>query len=312
MPDTTNRRELLAGAAAAAALNALPAAAGSAPLTWVAIGDWGRGGASHQRDVAVQMDGAAAEKQARFVLAVGDNFYDSGVASVDDPQWISSYEAVYTGPALQVPWYVALGNHDYGGSPQAQIDYSKKSARWRMPSRHYKVAGSTIGEPQLDLFVIDTTPMIEKYAKAEEGGRRDNVLSQDVDAQLAWLDSQLAASTAAWKIVAGHHTVHSGGSKHGDTPEMVALLEPILKRRGVQVYINGHDHDMQHIRRGGVDYVCTGCGSEVRPVTTVEGTLFALAESGFSMFTLNGDALALEFRDWRGAGVYQASLPRIR
>ena len=38
-----------------------------------------------------------------------------------------------------------VGNHDYRGVPQAQIDYAKASPRWRMLSRYFKVASADIG-----------------------------------------------------------------------------------------------------------------------------------------------------------------------
>jgi tartrate-resistant acid phosphatase type 5 len=138
----------------------------------------------------------------------------------------------------------------------------------------------------------------------------ENVASQDVPAQLRWLDEQLAASTAPWKLVVGHHTLHSGGSAHGDTPEVVQLIEPLLQKHHVQAYINGHDHDLQHIRRGGVDYVCCGAGSEVRPVQAIEGTLFCAARSGFAAMRSDPDSLSMEFHDFTGARIYQARIPR--
>jgi len=40
----------------------------------------------------------------------GDNFYENGVDSVDDPLWNTRYCSVYTDPALlDVPWYAILG-----------------------------------------------------------------------------------------------------------------------------------------------------------------------------------------------------------
>ena len=103
--------------------------------------------------------------------------------------------------------------------------------------------------------------------------------------------------------------MYSGGSGHGDTPELTLLLDPLLRKHGVQAYINGHDHDLQHIRRTGVDYICCGAGSEVRPVQSIEGTLFCMARSGFAILSSGANALALEFRDYVGATVYRATIP---
>ncbi|CAI5989265.1 unnamed protein product [Closterium sp. NIES-64] len=42
------------------------------------------------------------------------------------------------------------------------------------------------------------------------------------------LRAALASSTAAWKVVVGHHPIHSTGS-HGNTPELIKFLYPLLK-----------------------------------------------------------------------------------
>jgi tartrate-resistant acid phosphatase type 5 len=308
-----NRREVLTSIAAAAALTALPGglvAAPAAALDFLVVGDWGRNGTSHQREVAAQMAETAESLVSRCVISVGDNFYEDGVRSTFDRRWRSSFEGIYSARSLQVPWYVALGNHDYRGVPQAQIDYTNISTRWRMPSRYYKVAGSDMGVPHLDLFVIDTSPLVNQYRDNVHSSIAENVASQDVPAQLRWLDEQLGNSAAPWKLVIGHHTIYSGGSVHGDTPEAKELIEPLLRKHGVQAYINGHDHDLQHIRRGGVDYICCGAGSEVRPVQPVEGTLFCKARSGFAAMRSDPDALTIEFRDFTGASVYRSTIPR--
>ncbi len=306
-----DRRDILAGlAAVAAAAVTGTAMAASAKGSFLVVGDWGRDGASHQLDVAAQMEKAAEEYGAKFIVSVGDNFYSNGVQSTSDPQWKTSFEDVYTGDHLQCPWYVVLGNHDYRGVPQAQIDYTRQSTRWRMPERYYKVAGFDIGSPNIDIFVIDSSPLVHEYA-AKTGMLGDNVKGQDTGAQLAWLDAQLGKSSAKFKLVFGHHTMFSGGSGHGNTPEMIERVLPILKKHGVLAYVNGHDHDLQHIKRDGINVVCSGAGSEVRPVAVVEGTKFCLSQSGFSIFTVTQDAVTIEFRNHLGSTVYSAVLSSI-
>jgi tartrate-resistant acid phosphatase type 5 len=307
-----SRRTVLASVPALALASRVVATPTTAGLPFVAIGDWGRDGASHQRDVAAQMGHSAHASGSRFVISTGDNFYAHGVQSVGDRQWQTSFEQIYTHPALHTPWYPVLGNHDYRGQPQAEVDYSATSPRWRMPARYHSIVGATLGAPEVDLFFIDTSPLVHKYRDKVESVIAHNVASQDVAAQLAWLDGALAQSSAAWKLVFGHHTIFSGGSSHGNTVELVAQLKPILERRGVQAYVNGHEHDLQHIRVGAVDYICTGAGSEVRPTSPIDGTLFALARSGFATFKVERDRLALAFVDYTGRTVYRALLGRER
>jgi acid phosphatase len=310
--DLLTRRDVIASIAAAAAFVARPGAVDAIPagsLDFLVVGDWGRNGTNHQREVAQQMGEAGATLGSRAIFSVGDNFYENGVQSATDPEWRTSFEDIYTASSLQIPWYVALGNHDYRGVPQAQLDYSKSSPRWRMPNRYYRVSGSQMGAPYVDFFVIDTSPMVHKYRENVHSVIAENVATQDVDAQLQWLDRELDTSEAPWKIVVGHHTIFSGGSGHGDTPETRQLVEPLLQQHGVQAYIHGHDHDLQHIRRSGVDYLCCGAGSEVRPVRAVDGTLFCVARSGFAAFRCEASALTVEFRDYTGKSVYRADIP---
>jgi hypothetical protein len=107
--------------------------------SFIALDDWGRNGEYNQHSVAGQMAVAARALDVQFILALGDNFYPSGVRSTADPQWRASFEDVYSAHALNVDWYVVLGNHDYKGNPQAEVDYSRVSRRWRMPARYDSV-----------------------------------------------------------------------------------------------------------------------------------------------------------------------------
>lgn len=309
------RRDLLAAAPAMVVTLAAPLFAQPArPATaFIALGDWGRRGGHHQRDVARQMGAWAGSAGSRFTLTTGDNFYESGVDSPADPHWRESFEDVYTAPALQRPWYPALGNHDYRGDPGAQVAYSAASPRWRMPGRFYAVPPEAGPEALLQVFVIDTQPIVHGCAGRVNPGVdariAENLRCQDADFQLAWLDRALATSPAPWKLVVGHHPVYSGGL-HGSTAILVDRLRPILERRGVAAYINGHDHDLQHIRRGAMHYIGSGGGSALRPTGRIEGTLFAQSLAGFALFRADRDALALDFVGVDGRSAYSATIAR--
>jgi len=306
-----DRRTVLYGLSGLAALAATGVRAGDLPPGFVAIGDWGRDGQMRQTDVAVAMAGAAAELDSRFVISAGDNFYPSGVQSVADPQWRSSFEDVYAARSLQTPWYVALGNHDYRGVPHAQVAYSRVSDRWRMPSRYYTVSGAEVGVPDLQIFFLDTTPLVADFDEKIQQLMHGHRPTHRPGRQVAWLKGALERSKAPWKIVVGHHPIYSGG-RHGGSPELVARISPLLEAHGVQAYICGHDHILQHTRMGRTDHICTGAGASAGRAGDVEGTLFSHSEPGFAMFTLDADTLGLEFRDFAGRSLYRAALPRAR
>jgi acid phosphatase len=277
------------------------------PVNFLVFGDWGRNGEKDQRDVAAQMGVAAQDIGAQFIISVGDNFYENGVATVDDPQWQTSFEKVYTAPSLQVPWRVILGNHDYHGNCEAQIAYARTSPRWTMPARYYTRSEKIDADHTADFFYLDTTPM----AKGSDNGAIPliHLHSQNNEHQVAWLDAALAASTAPWKIVIAHHPVYSGG-EHGDTPYIIKHILPLLAKYQVQVYFNGHDHDLQHLQAGAVNLFCSGAGSKVRPTTNTAHTKFAKSCSGFTAVSLQAEKLDVRMIDDRGRLLYETSVPR--
>ena len=128
-----------------------------------------------------------------------------------------------------------------------------------------------------------------------------------MEEQLNWLEKRLSASNADWKIVIGHHPVFSGG-KHGNTRRLVDRVKPLLDRFGVQAYINGHDHDLQHVVVDHVSYITCGAGCEARGTGSVPGTLFSASRLGFMTAEINRQSLAISFLDDKGQSIYSATI----
>ena len=307
-----SRRHLLSSGAllGAAALPALPAAAAAPALPFVLIGDWGRFGRDHQSDVATQMGQTAAQIGSRFTISLGDNFYENGVASLTDPHWQGSFERIYTAPALQTPWRVILGNHDYRGNVQAQLDYAKQSSRWQLPARYYQRTETLPDGAAADFFYLDTSPFIHYYA-----GTRTDISGQDTDAQLAWLDRALGTSTARWKIVLGHHPIYTAQAdepdNYHDQPDMIARVNPILLAHKVPLYINGHDHLLQVVQMNGITYVTNGAGSATYPPTPPIRGGFASGAHGFMTCTLSSAKLDFALIDMTGATLYAQTITHV-
>ena len=187
-----SRRAVLIGAGGVALAPAtVPAAVRAPSLPLVVVGDWGRYGSDDQKAVATAMGRTAAAIRSRFVISLGDNFYEDGVQSVTDRHWQESFEQVYTAPSLQTKWDVILGNHDYRGNVQAQLDYARHSKRWQMPDRMFTRVEMLADGTVVEFFYIDTSPMISSYR-----GTKVRVDDQNVPAQLAWLDAALGRSKA--------------------------------------------------------------------------------------------------------------------
>ena len=62
-----------------------PVKPGVAYERFIAMGDWGTGRPG-QHKVAAAMAERAKKDKVDFLLTVGDNFYEDGVTSADDPQ----------------------------------------------------------------------------------------------------------------------------------------------------------------------------------------------------------------------------------
>jgi len=299
-----SRRDLLSAAAASTLLPRVAAAARSPSLNFVAVGDWGRGGADKQREVGEQMGRTATVIGSDFVISAGDNFYEDGVTGIADPQWQSSFEQIYAAASLQTPWYAILGNHDYRGDVAAQIAYSDHSPRWRMPDRWFQRRETLADGTIADFFYLDTSPFIAKYR-----GTKVRVDDQDTQAQLAWLDDALGRSGARWKIVIGHHPIHTVSGGKRDTKELVRQLKPLLVAHGVHVYVNGHDHNMQSLEVDGVRFITNGAGSKTDPVLQApQPGQFASSLHGFMTVALSAERFAYSFIDAGGAELFSGAV----
>ncbi|XP_051538348.1 tartrate-resistant acid phosphatase type 5-like isoform X2 [Myxocyprinus asiaticus] len=140
-------------------------------LRFVGIGDWGGIPlypyyTSHELDTANELGRIAESSGLDFVLSLGDNFYFSGVRDIYDTRFKSTYESVFSHPALiTVPWYLVAGNHDHRGNVSAQIAYSNQSERW---SEFVNVAGHypvwSIGHHgPTKCLVKKLRPLLKKY-----------------------------------------------------------------------------------------------------------------------------------------------------
>jgi acid phosphatase len=275
-------------------------------LNFLIFGDWGRNGEQDQKEVAAQMALAARASAARFIVSVGDNFYEDGVSSAADPQWQTSFENVYSDPAFDIPWQVIMGNHDYHGNCDAQLEYARTHPRWNMPARYYRQTWRVDAATTADFFYLDTTPMIQGYW--HHGKTKAQVATQDVKKQLAWFKDELAASKARWKIVIGHHPIYSGG-EHGDTAELIENVLPLLHENKVQAWFNGHDHDLQHLVAGEINLFCSGAGSQFRPTKDTIHTKFAQARSGFTVVSLQPEQMHIRMTDNHGRLLYTTTVP---
>ena len=272
-------------------------------LNFFIISDWGWSGEKDQQAVSDGMAKQAEQINPQFIVSCGDNFQIAGVTSTTDPLWKTNFENVYTQKSLQVDWFPVLGNHDYKGSTQAQIDYSKISPRWKLEDHYYTFVRKINDSISARFIFLDTPPLVEQYHT--KAGYPD-VAAQDTARQIQWLKDVLANSKEQWNIVFGHHPVYSASKTHGNTPDMIRKVKPLLEMYNAQFYFCGHDHDFQHLHEKGkkVDYVVTGTGGEPRPSTMNELSLFSNSTAGFSEVTFHADSIRVVFMGANGEPQY--------
>lgn len=248
----------------------------SKPSSFLFFGDFGTG-TQEQHRVAKSMQGFCGNNACDFVALLGDNFYPNGVSSVRDPLWVNYFEIPYA--ALGIPFFAALGNHDYKGSVDSQIEYSTISQLWKMPKRFYSFSHGDI-----DFFVLDTN----KFNKS----------------QRTWLEDSLKSSHQKWRIVIGHHPIYSYGG-HGDTDELKKELLPIIDGK-VDFYLCGHDHNKQVIKKptSSVTFIVSGAAAQTDSFKKDNEAIYTSSKLGFAHFFVDGNFATLKILDEKGDPEY--------
>lgn len=270
-----------------------PANNATPPLRFVAMGDHGTGGTA-QREVADTLAQVRADWGLDLVLLLGDSFYPDGVHSVDDPRWRTHFEDVYDAGRLPLPFYAVAGNHDYKQRIEAQVAYSYRSARWRMPARNYRFV-EVAGGRRVAFFALDTAALDEPFAGFPDG--------------LAWLDAALAATDADVKIVFGHYAMWSSRGRYGDNERLIERLAPLLRAHGVGLYLSGHEHHLELQRpRDGLVQVISGAGATNRDVDPGPQTRFASSRMGFFWFEIGPDTVRVRAVSRDGVVLFEGAI----
>ena len=201
----------------------------TAAVQFAVIGDSGTGD-TEQYDVAAAMAASRGRLPFEFVIMLGDNVYGGWNRKAVAEKFERPYK-----PLLDagVQFYASLGNHDAGEE--------RSYGEFHMNEQRYY----TFTRSNVDFFALDSNYM--------DG------------AQLAWLEQQLQASRAPWKIAFFHHPLYSSGGRHGSEKDLRRVLEPLLIRYGVQVVFSGHDHVYERVKpQHGISYFVCGSSGELR------------------------------------------------
>ena len=255
---------------------------GRGATRFLAVADTGSGD-GNQRALGGQMAAVHRRRPVDLVVLGGDNIYPSGDMALIEATFLKPYAELL---AAGVPFHAVLGNHDIrtaNGNPQ--VAYKP----FGMKGRFYSLRRGPV-----EFFLLDTNG------------------NADWQRQISWLRTVLARSQAPWKVVVGHHPIYSSGF-YGNDPHMAAKLSTLMRRHGVQLYINGHDHNYERSKPiEGITYlVVGGGGATLRPVISTAQTAKAASVFSFAEMEANPRELKLWAWDKNGCQIDQAVIANI-
>ncbi len=252
-----------------------------APLRFLAIADSGSGN-SNQRAVADRMAELHGRQPVDLVVMGGDNIYPDGNLGRAKKTFSDPYRSLLTSG---VPFHAVLGNHDIrtaNGTPQVTYQPFGMKGRWY-----------TLRRGPVEFFMLDTN------------------VNADWGRQLPWLTQALASSVTPWKVVVGHHPIYSAGH-YGNDKSAIRRLTPLFQKYGVQLYINGHEHNYERTKpiNGTTYLIVGGAGAWLRPVRPNSRTAKAISTYSFAELQANQNQLTIQAWDLKGKLIDRAVLQR--
>lgn len=250
-------------------------------LEVIAIGDAGRGNAG-QKNTALAMNNYAENIPIDFVLYLGDNAYSSGFSSVYDEKWKTRFENIYNYPALDIPFYALLGNHDYVGNVEAELQYSAQfDTKFTLPSRYYSFKRMLPDSTEIHFIILDTVILLNE--------------STESDIELQWFENELSSSNADWKVVLGHYPLYSNGM-HGNRNNLINIIEKDLIKYNTDLYIAGHDHNLELLKNEtGPYYIVSGSGALLRDFYPGPNTIYGTKSLGMAVLRFSSDEIIIMF-----------------
>lgn len=265
-------------------------------LLFYIFGDSGTGGPA-QAQMAEILEKECEKARPDGILLLGDNFYQKGVSSVEDPQWEEKLFRPYGKPCIgTVPIFAVLGNHDYKGNVEAQIAMTNVEERWHMPQRFYRINFGSL----LQVVAMDT-----------------NRITFCLDPNICSLDflkdSLASKDDFRWNIVMGHHPVKSASLKYNKSSHMIgdSIRSKIMRHYicgKADAYLAGHAHHLEHRHEKDcqTDLFISGAGgAELYGVMPQPESLFTASQHGFIMLDVSQESLVWRVIGEDGTTLYQ-------
>ncbi len=249
------------------------------------------------------------------LFLLGDNWYGDLPGGVASTRWMNQFEQLYPADVFPGPAYTMLGNHDYQYLPatvnkvEAELEYARtgkgvdgKPTRWQLPARWYTF-DFPAKKPVMRCIVLDSNmPAADGVARH---GANFTLTPEQQAEQLHWFQQQLERPRELpFLTVMGHHPIYSNGP-HGDHPILIRDWAPLLKQHKVDLYMAGHDHDLQvlHFEGEPTSHVLSGGGGADLYVLQKDGLdrgPYAQEVHGFSHLSVTAQQLEVRHLDADG------------
>lgn len=263
--------------------------------------------------VADRVQAACAGSPCDFAVVTGDNLYEDGVETEDDAAALRLMIA-----ELGLPVWFVLGNHDWHPMrPAIATAQAELALLAEVPDAHGAAHLWSMTAGPVALWGVDSNLLV-----------RFGHLTQD-----RWVDAffrEVGEDTSGrWRIAVAHHTWFSDG-QHGDAgayldgdlrlwrgAEYAAVLQGHL-RRHADLYLSGHDHNLQFFDHGGVGVLVSGAAAKCNPRGTVDARFapgrpapaMTRFERGFAVVDATEDTLEVTFHSLAEGAFFTATRAR--
>ena len=209
-----------------------------------------------------------------LVLALGDNFYERGLEKINPSEETRVWGGLAPFPILGI-----LGNHDQLGNRKAQTF---------VPAPFYQRKLT----PEIQLIALDTTTLLFSDGIW-------NPLKLKAEPQWKWLKQVLSNSTPKWRIVIGHHPIHSATKHCSEKRKEKRQLETLLENAGVDLYLAGHTHCYERCSGNSTKHIVVGSTARLNSVRVEcpeeHRCREAIHAHGWLMLTINSTDIHSEF-----------------
>jgi acid phosphatase type 7 len=209
-----------------------------------------------------------------FVMNCGDNVYESGSDDEYQRYFFPVYNADLAGPRegapllRSVPFYTVIANHDVQGkdehgheiadftrNPDALAFYTAMHLPLNGPAAPARPTPTMGPQPAIASFRACAGARFPRMANYSFDYGDVHFLCLDSnryidpnDAALqAWIATDLTDTKAIWKFVVFHHPPFNVGDEHYEVQHM-RVLSPLFEKLGVDIVLNGHEHNYQRPR----------------------------------------------------------------